>query len=134
MLDDPLVEAVRRIVERFKPKLIILFGSRARGDWVPGSDYDLLIIGDFTEKLLDRIDKVLEAIEDLPIPMEPHPYTVEEAEKMLLKGNVLIIDALEEGKPLYIGSPSVYKRLLSLLEMLKKRGLRRSNTSIILPE
>lgn len=35
------VEKVRRA---FKPEKIILFGSRARGDWLQDSDYDLVIV------------------------------------------------------------------------------------------
>src|SRR5438067_171996 len=35
---------VKRIVKKFAPKRIILFGSQARGDAGPDSDIDLLII------------------------------------------------------------------------------------------
>ena len=46
MLDsDPtLAEIVRRLVEALKPERIYLFGSRARGDAGPDSDYDLLVL------------------------------------------------------------------------------------------
>ena len=44
-LDDPaLAEFVRRLVEIYHPLRIYLFGSRARGDWGPDSDYDLMIV------------------------------------------------------------------------------------------
>jgi len=42
--DARLAEAVRRLVEAYKPERIYLFGSKARGDDGPNSDYDLLII------------------------------------------------------------------------------------------
>ena len=35
---------VDRIVERFQPQKVILFGSHARGDARSGSDFDLLIV------------------------------------------------------------------------------------------
>ncbi len=35
---------VRRIVHRFRPERIILFGSHARGDAGPDSDVDLLVV------------------------------------------------------------------------------------------
>ncbi|BES81939.1 nucleotidyltransferase domain-containing protein [Pyrodictium abyssi] len=76
---------------------IILFGSRARGDWVPWSDYDILVIAEFREKYLDRIARILDLLSDLPVEVEPHPYTIEEATRMLLRGNPIIIDAIEEG-------------------------------------
>jgi uncharacterized protein len=37
---------IQRIVQRFDPQRIILFGSQARGDAGPDSDWDLLIIVD----------------------------------------------------------------------------------------
>ena len=44
-IDDPaLAEFVRRLVEIYHPLRIYLFGSRARGDWGPDSDYDLMIV------------------------------------------------------------------------------------------
>jgi predicted nucleotidyltransferase len=42
---DPLLaEIVRRLVEAYEPERIYLFGSRARGDAGPDSDYDLLVV------------------------------------------------------------------------------------------
>ncbi|MBH0185089.1 MAG: nucleotidyltransferase domain-containing protein, partial [Nitrospira sp.] len=35
---------VRRIVERFHPERVILFGSHARGTAGPQSDVDLLVV------------------------------------------------------------------------------------------
>ena len=42
--DPILAEIVRRLVEAYQPDRIYLFGSKARGDAGPDSDYDLLII------------------------------------------------------------------------------------------
>ncbi len=47
---DLLNKMVRRITEKYPTNAIILFGSRARGNYKPRSDYDLLIIADFKEK------------------------------------------------------------------------------------
>jgi len=44
---DPIArstDVVRRLVEAYQPERIYLFGSIARGDGAPDSDYDLLII------------------------------------------------------------------------------------------
>ncbi len=42
--DVRLAEVVRRLVETYAPERIFLFGSTARGDAGPGSDYDLMVI------------------------------------------------------------------------------------------
>jgi uncharacterized protein len=43
--DDPVLdEIVRRLVETFEPERIYLFGSRARGEGGPDSDYDLMMV------------------------------------------------------------------------------------------
>ena len=45
MVAQPVLqEAVNRLVERFKPSRIILFGSQARGTADDRSDVDLLVI------------------------------------------------------------------------------------------
>lgn len=42
--DAVLAEIVRRLVAAFQPERIYLFGSHARGDAGPDSDYDLLMV------------------------------------------------------------------------------------------
>ena len=42
--DPKLAEIVRRLVDAYQPERIYLFGSVARGDVGPDSDYDLLVI------------------------------------------------------------------------------------------
>ena len=44
MVQKKIEEMVRRIVERFHPEKIILFGSHARGTAGPDSDVDLLVV------------------------------------------------------------------------------------------
>jgi len=52
--DQWVSEIVRRVVERrvvetAQPEKIILFGSRARGDARPASDFDVLVIKESSE-------------------------------------------------------------------------------------
>jgi predicted nucleotidyltransferase len=42
--DPVLAEIVRRLVEAYQPERIYLFGSVARGEASPDSDYDLMLI------------------------------------------------------------------------------------------
>jgi len=45
-MDETLKNIVDRIVQHINPTKIYLFGSRARGDYRPDSDYDLVIAWD----------------------------------------------------------------------------------------
>lgn len=42
--DPKLAEIVRRLVDAYRPERIYLFGSVARGETGPDSDYDLLVV------------------------------------------------------------------------------------------
>jgi predicted nucleotidyltransferase len=42
--DPMLAEIVRRLVEAYQPERIYLFGSLARGEGGPDSDYDLMVV------------------------------------------------------------------------------------------
>jgi predicted nucleotidyltransferase len=43
--DDPVVvEVLRRLVAAYRPERVYLFGSVARGDAGPDSDYDILVV------------------------------------------------------------------------------------------
>ena len=130
-MNDELREYVERVSRRVRLHAAILFGSRARGDYGPWSDYDLLLIGDFKEPYLDRLKTLLDLTEGIRIPIEPHPYTLEEALKMLERGNPSIVDAVEEGRPILVGEG--WEKILERYRSMKRRGkLKRTRTSITL--
>lgn len=43
-MPNPIDEVVRRLVAAYRPERIYLFGSHARGDSGPDSDFDFLVI------------------------------------------------------------------------------------------
>jgi predicted nucleotidyltransferase len=47
--DEIIADMTARIVRRFDPVEVILFGSRARGDHRPDSDVDLIVVLDEIE-------------------------------------------------------------------------------------
>ncbi len=56
--DPALAEVVRRLVEAYRPERVYLFGSVARGDAGPDSDYDILLVvpdGAPPERLRSRL-------------------------------------------------------------------------------
>lgn len=95
---------VRRIVKKFQPEQIILFGSHARGEAGPDSDVDLLVVmpveGDICEK---RIEIRL-ALRDYHGPLDIVLTTPEKFARR--KGMIGSIEypAVKEGKVLYARS------------------------------
>jgi predicted nucleotidyltransferase len=107
----------------------ILFGSHARGDYGPWSDYDLLLIGDFKGGYLERLEALLNL--EAKVPVEPHPYTLEEAVKMIETGHPTLIDAMEEGIVLMEDEEYLDKVLRRYRELKAAGKLVRTSTSII---
>jgi len=71
---------------------VILFGSHARGQAGPYSDYDIVIIADFEEKYLDRGRWVVQLAP--PVPIDIFCYTPAEFEKMFNTYRLTAIDAI----------------------------------------
>jgi predicted nucleotidyltransferase len=75
---------------------ILLFGSLARGEAVPGSDADLLVILSLASRpLIERIPRYLPV--GLPLGVDVFPYTRDEIERMLAQGNHFMQQAVKQG-------------------------------------
>jgi HEPN domain-containing protein/predicted nucleotidyltransferase len=61
---------VKRIVRKFHPEKIILFGSHARGDAGPDSDVDLLVVMPSAAGKREQSDEILEALDDIAVPTD----------------------------------------------------------------
>jgi HEPN domain-containing protein/predicted nucleotidyltransferase len=61
---------VQRIVKKFHPEKIILFGSQARGDARPDSDVDLLIVMPVEGSVHEKRWEIREALRPLPVPVD----------------------------------------------------------------
>ena len=61
---------VRRIVKRFNPERIILFGSHARGNAGPDSDVDLLVVMEVEGSKRDQQLQVRMALPDAAVPVD----------------------------------------------------------------
>ncbi len=68
-LSDKTSEAIRLVLSRHpEVEQAVLFGSRAKGNFKPGSDIDLALLGSgLTQRILNRI---YEELDDLPIPYQ----------------------------------------------------------------
>ena len=94
-------EMSRRIIARFDPLRIILFGSHARGEAGPLSDVDLLVVfPDPTDKRRAAVE-IMRSLGDLSVSKDVVVTTPEEiARRGDLVGTVQR-PALREGKVLY---------------------------------
>jgi len=91
---------INLIIKKFNLKKIIIFGSFARGDYHKGSDLDLIIVGEFKERFIDRIGKILE-LNNSDLEIDVMVYTEEELQKMIQERRPFIQQALEEGIVVY---------------------------------
>jgi predicted nucleotidyltransferase len=103
-IDREINKIVKRflnlIIKKFNLKKIIIFGSFARGDYHKGSDLDLVIVGEFKDRFIDRIGKIIE-LNDSDLEIEAMVYTEEEFQKMIQERRPFIEQVLEEGMVVY---------------------------------
>ena len=92
---------VKRIVKRFHPEKIILFGSQARGDAGPDSDVNLLVVMAVEGSLVEKRLEIRGALHIFPIPID---VVLTPPEEFAWRKNVVgTIEwpAVREGKVLY---------------------------------
>lgn len=94
-------DIVRRVVETAQPEKVILFGSRARGDARPESDFDVLVIGKSDEPRYRRSVPLYVALADLPVEVEIVVYTPEDVEELSNVPQAFVTTAVREGTTIY---------------------------------
>lgn len=96
-----LDEVVRRIVEAGNPEKIVLFGSRARGDFREDSDIDLLVVEESDLPRFKRSPKYLVATVGLFPAKDIVVWTPAEVARWANVPNSFAATTLREGKILY---------------------------------
>ncbi len=100
--EQALSEIVRRLVDALDPESIWLFGSRAKGQASPDSDFDLLLVakadGAFGSNDYDR---VYEPVIGLGVGCDIVPCSSEDFEEAVNVRTSLIAQVLAEGRRLY---------------------------------
>jgi predicted nucleotidyltransferase len=100
-IDEKIELMVSRIVERFRPHRVILFGSHARGEAHPESDIDLLVVMPVTGSRRARQIEIRLALRDIRGAKDIVIVTPEEMERHRNIVGTVVEPALREGKVLY---------------------------------
>jgi predicted nucleotidyltransferase len=103
-LERIIDEMVLRIVERFDPERIILFGSAARGDATRDSDVDLLVVMPVEGPKHKKQVQIRVALHDIRIPKDIIVTTPEDFEWRKEIPGTIEYPAVHEGKVLYARS------------------------------
>lgn len=101
--EQAIQQIVRRLIERYQPKQIILYGSLVEGAPDQDSDIDMLIIKETDDAPLQRrlYVRQLVADPDRRIPFSPLVITPDELEYRLDMGDHFYQEILQQGKVLY---------------------------------
>jgi predicted nucleotidyltransferase len=99
--DALLADITRRIVEKFQPYKVLLFGSYAYGTPDLDSDVDLLVVMDSDEPMAQRIRRVTEVAKVRFLPMDIIVRTPAEVAQRLAMGDFFLAEILDKGKVLY---------------------------------
>jgi len=100
-IDNQLEIIVNRIVERYHPEKIILFGSMAEGTATDKSDIDLLLVKETNSPPYERAAGIRRLLKDLLLPMDILVYTPDEIEKDRKRKFSFVYQVLKSGKVLY---------------------------------
>jgi predicted nucleotidyltransferase len=100
-LDKTLKLMVKRLVKRFDPDQIILFGSHARGTARADSDIDLLVVLPLAGSKRAKQVEMRVALHDIHVPKDIIVATPEEIARRRNIVGTIIRPALREGRVLY---------------------------------
>ena len=92
---------VNRIVKKFRPERVILFGSHARGEGRPDSDVDLLIVMPVEGSRRDKAIEIGVALHDVRAPKDIIVTTPEDFAWRKEIAGTIERPATKEGKTLY---------------------------------
>jgi predicted nucleotidyltransferase len=96
-----LDEMVQRIVARFHPDRIILFGSHANGSHTADSDVDLLIVMPVEGSRRGKANEIDLALADRTVPLDVIVVTPDQFERQRDMVGTIVREAAREGRTVY---------------------------------
>jgi uncharacterized protein len=98
---EQLPEITKRIRETSDPEKIILFGSYARGDNLPDSDVDLLVVMNSVQSPRSESIRIRRNLKGLLVPVDIIVTTPEQLERHKKTVGLIYRTILTEGKVIY---------------------------------
>ncbi len=111
--------------QKFNPRLVVLFGSRARGDHLESSDIDVLVVADGLPED-PRESYLLLLIEDLP-QLSPLGMPTRVFLNKLEEGVPFILEVIEDGRVL-CGDSRFIEHVRSLYSRVRRNYVRKGRT------
>lgn len=100
--EEALDAVVDRLVTALKPEEVWLFGSRARGDHRPESDFDVLVVtGRRDGSAADDYERAYAPVRGLGVGVDVVPYRLDDFVRASEDPNTMAGKAVREGKRLY---------------------------------
>lgn len=97
-------EVVQKIAAKLEPERIVLFGSRARGDFSVDSDFDVLVIMPNSSNPIDHFELAAEALyaaRGKGFSMDVVVLTESEVQQSLEDQADFVFYAMQDGKVMY---------------------------------
>jgi len=120
------LKEIAKKLDVYRVKLVILFGSRARGDYTDESDIDLLIVADNLpndpREAYEAIRKLIEDPNIHPICLKTNSFI-----KKLENESTFIMEIIEDGKIIYANETFLEKTMAKYKE-IRKRWIRKGKT------
>lgn len=102
MLEQEIQKVTETIIQEFKPKKVVLFGSYAWGSPKKNSDIDLFIIKDDAKKNTREMAIDLEKIlDDRDVPIDLLVYKPDQVAKRLAMNDQFVTKIFRDGRVLY---------------------------------
>jgi predicted nucleotidyltransferase len=124
VIREELERFVRRLVDYFRGDVtIILFGSRARGDFNRASDYDLIVVSKRLKGNPLRRTRPLYALNEDFLEVDILAYTPSEFLRAMENLSPSVLDAMKEG--ILLHDNGFYEVAKRRFEELKRKGLKK---------
>ena len=91
---------IANLISSYKPRKVIIFGSRARGDSSVESDHDVLIIKETSTRRILRREEAMRGIRQT-VPLDLLILTPDELEFLEREGSPFIREILDTGDMVY---------------------------------